>query len=70
MVKASQSVFLQLVLLGVIIFASAMIPNTLDYFNVGVETASAGCNAHVWLMALGMGVIFGALQANSIVSTR
>lgn len=63
-VRASQPVFLQLIVLGVVVFTSGAIPTaSIDFVSASNEAAAAVCTAHLWLLALGTGITLGAMQA-------
>ena len=62
-VKVAQPIFLYMVAFGCILLSSAMIPWSLEDFNV--EGDYRICMAKPWLLCLGFNVIFGALTAKT-----
>mmetsp|Transcript_7702 Transcript_7702/g.13558 ORF Transcript_7702/g.13558 Transcript_7702/m.13558 type:complete len:650 (+) Transcript_7702:302-2251(+) len=64
-VKASQPFFLCLICIGTIILASSIIPASFDLDNLHLEGNNKACMAVVWLLYIGIGVIFSALLAKT-----
>jgi ABC-type branched-subunit amino acid transport system substrate-binding protein len=60
-VRASQPFFLHSISIGTIIFASAIIPMSMDQGVLDEDGATVACNATVWLVSLGFCVTFSAL---------
>jgi 7 transmembrane sweet-taste receptor of 3 GCPR/Receptor family ligand binding region len=60
-VRASQPEFLFLICIGVIVLASAIVPMTFDMTVATLEANSKACTSVVWLVALGVCIIFSSL---------
>lgn len=61
MVMSSQPVFLYLICIGVFIFASSIIPLSIDEGVATSMACSVSCNAVLWLASIGFAVAFTAL---------
>ena len=60
-VKASQPLFLRIICVGAIIFASTIIPLNIDDRIASIQGCSIACNFDTWLLFLGFAVMFSAL---------
>eukprot|EP00578_Thalassiosira_sp_NH16_P004470 CAMPEP_0181138052 /NCGR_PEP_ID=MMETSP1071-20121207/34035_1 /TAXON_ID=35127 /ORGANISM="Thalassiosira sp., Strain NH16" /LENGTH=487 /DNA_ID=CAMNT_0023224851 /DNA_START=1 /DNA_END=1465 /DNA_ORIENTATION=+ len=64
-IKASQPFFLQMIIVGVLIFASAIIPLAFDTGHYSQEVSDAACMATPWLLTIGFTTVFSALFAKT-----
>lgn len=65
-IRASQPIFMMLVLTGVFIYAGAILPLSADDEWTGIKDGDQGwCMWRVWLESIGIVVIFGALFAKA-----
>ena len=60
-VKASQPIFLWLILAGTLIFSTVLIPITIDDQIADTKGCSMACQSNFWFVALGITIIFSAL---------
>ena len=60
-VRASQPIFLWLILGGTLIFSISLIPITFDDGNSTIEKCHSSCQTRYWFPAIGITVIFAAL---------
>lgn len=60
-VKASQPIFLWLILAGTVIFSTVLIPFTIDDERTDIKGCSMACQSVFWFVALGITTIFSAL---------
>ena len=60
-VKGAQPIFLILVLAGVLLMSSAIIPMTIDDEHYSLRACDIACNATPWLVSLGFCLTFAAL---------
>eukprot|EP00934_Nitzschia_sp_Nitz4_P006032 Nitzschia sp. Nitz4//scaffold18_size181773//174112//177214//NITZ4_001947-RA/size181773-snap-gene-0.284-mRNA-1//-1//CDS//3329540107//6022//frame0 len=60
-VLASQPIFLHIICLGLMVFASAMIPLALDHKVLSMEGCSRACTTVPWLLVLGFSMTVSAL---------
>ncbi|CAB9513432.1 Metabotropic glutamate receptor-like protein [Seminavis robusta] len=60
-VRASQPLFLRVIIAGIVIFASAIIPMNIDDRIASHEGCTIACNFFYWLMFLGFSIMFSGL---------
>ena len=64
-VKASQPFFLYMICMGIMIFASKIVPATFDYQTSSKSALEKSCNSVVWLFSLGVAIILSNLSAKT-----
>ena len=60
-VRASQPIFLLFICLGSFIFASSIIPLTIDEGVASMEGCTIACTSFIWLLSIGFSIVFSAL---------
>lgn len=60
-VRASQPLFLRIICIGVIIFASAIVPLNIDDRIATADGCTVSCNFFYWLFFMGFAIMFSAL---------